>query len=106
MTTKTVEIPSKDFWFKVTDMLQHNWALITPDEKGTVTAFFISDRSGVFDHLSFPTPADAAAALTRNGFGRYADDQDAQDFIRPPSPPFREKPHPNGPIYSSGRFWI
>lgn len=105
MDTKTLDIPSTDYWFKVVDMLQQNWALITPDDQGSVTAFFISDASGVFDRLVFPAPADAAAALTRNGFARYADDPDAQDFIRPPSPPYREKPHPNGPIYSSGRFW-
>jgi hypothetical protein len=105
MDTKALKIPSTDYWFKVVDMLQQNWALITPDERGTVTVFFISDASGVFDRLSFPTIADAAAALTRNGFARYAEDQEAQDFIRPPSPPYREKAHPNGPIYSSGRFW-
>jgi hypothetical protein len=105
MNTKTLNIPSRDYWFKVTDMLQQNWALISPGDDGTVTAFFISDASGVFDRLSFPTTTDAAAALTRNGFARYAEDHEARDFIRTPSPPYREKPHPNGPIYSSGRFW-
>jgi len=28
-----------------------------------------------------------------------------QSFLSPPSPPFGSVPHPNGPIYSSGRFW-
>jgi hypothetical protein len=86
-------------------MLQHNWALVVPNDEGTTTTFFISDTSGVFDRLSFATLADAAAALARNASIRLADDEDAQEFIRPPSPLFRERPHPNGPVYSAGRLW-
>ena len=105
MSTETFDIPSTDYWFKVIEMLQQNWALITPNDAGGVTAHFIGDSSGVFDRLTFLNRGDAETALTRNGFRRYADDAHAQSFIRPPSPPFREQPHPNGPIYSSGRFW-
>lgn len=105
MTAKTLDIPGTDHWFKVVDMLQQNWALIASSAKGDVTIFFISDASHVFDRLSLPTVEDATAALQRNGFNRYADDPEDHDLIRPPSPPYREKKHPNGPIYSSGRFW-
>ena len=59
----------------------------------------------VFDDLSFAAETDAIAALERNGFVRYADDAEMQSFISPPKPPFHPGSHPNGKIYSSGRFW-
>ena len=105
MNNKTFSIPSTNYWFKVIEMLQQNWALITPNDEGTITIHFIDDTSGVFDLMTFMTQNDAETALTRNGFRQYIDDAHAQTFILPPQPPFRERPHPNGPIYSSGRFW-
>lgn len=103
---KNIEISSTDYWFKVVEMLQQNWALIdkTPDSIDC-TVYFIHDASGVFDQMRFNSEEDAHQSLTRNGFTRYADDSSAQKFIAPPLPPFTEAIHPNGPIYSSGRFW-
>ena len=100
-----VPIQSTDFWVKVVEMLQQNWALIQPHSAGGVRAYFISDTSGVFDEMAFGSEADAAEALQRNSFHRYADALDLRSFLRPPSAPFHRHPHPNGPIYSSGRFW-
>jgi hypothetical protein len=99
-----VELNNDDFWVKVVDMLQQNWAVIKP-EVGAVRVYFISDASGVFDEIAFPSAEQAADALRRNGFRRYADTLDLQSFLRPPSAPFHRRPHPNGAIYSSGRFW-
>ena len=96
-----VEIQSTGFWFTVIGMLQQNWALI--DE---LTVYFIGDTGGLFDQMEFDSIEGAETALTRNDFGRYADDQKAQQFIKPPKPPFVPRAHPNGVIYSSGRFWI
>ena len=59
----------------------------------------------MFDRLSFLSVAEAENALRRNGFARFADDKESQEFIAIPEEPFREEQHPNGPIYSSGRFW-
>jgi hypothetical protein len=99
-----LEIRSRDFWVKLVDMLQQNWALI--DESGAeCTVFFVHDASGVFDRISFQSSDDATKALSRNGFRRYTDNPDFKDFIRPPDPPYYEAGHPNGPIYSSGRYW-
>jgi hypothetical protein len=98
-------IKSDDFWVKVVEMLQQNWALIVPNAAGGVRAYFISDASNVFDEIVFSSPEDAAHALQRNGFRRYADAVDLHSFLRPPSAPFHRGAHPNGPIYSSGRFW-
>jgi hypothetical protein len=101
-----VQIQSRDYWFKIVEFLQQNWALIdeTTDVKGC-TVFFFGDTSGVFDQLFFSSVAEAQQALRRNGFARFAEDEEAQEFIAVPQPPFYEDAHPNGPIYSSGRFW-
>ncbi|WP_242333341.1 hypothetical protein [Anaeromyxobacter sp. SG66] len=100
-----IEIRSRDYWFKVIEMLQQNWALVDDDASGCATIFFFDDGAGVFDRLVLPSMADADRALIRNGFSRFAEDPEAQTFIRAPEPPFRERSHPNGRIYSSGRFW-
>lgn len=100
-----VEITTTDYWFKVVGMLQQNWALIDVSKEGCCKVYFIDDTSGVFDEMDFPSAEEAAAALHRNDFARYVEDEQAQQFIRPPEPPFYQRAHPNGPIYSSGRFW-
>ena len=105
MKEEPVEIQSRDFWFKIVEMLQQNWALIEDDPEGAVTVYFIHDASGVFDEMNFGSREDAASALRLNGFGRYEEDEEAQEFIAPPPPPIRRDEHPNGPIYSSGCFW-
>jgi len=106
MTTQTVEVSSRDFWFKVVDMLQQNWAVIETDKgKSKFIIYFVSDTSGVFDQMEFGDIAEAERQLQINGFRKYAEDRQAQNFIKPPSPPFHKSEHPNGAIYSSGRYW-
>jgi hypothetical protein len=67
--------------------------------------FFISDTSRVFDKMKFISVSRASTNLGRNGFTKYEDDKEAQKVIAPPDPPFFNKPHPNGEIYSSGKIW-
>lgn len=106
MKSEIVEITSRNYWFKVVEMLQQNWALLEPNkEKSGFTLYFISDTSGVFDQMEFETSAEAERQLRLNGFGKYAEDKQAQGFISPPPPPFLKSSHPNGAIYSSGRYW-
>lgn len=100
-----VPIKSRDFWVKIVEYLQQNWAVIEPVDANGVVVYFVEDASGVFDEMEFPSAMDAAAALRRNGFRRYAEAPDLQVFLRPPREPFHRRPHPNGAIYSSGRFW-
>lgn len=45
----TVEIVSRDYWVKIVEMLQQNWALIDESAKSRCTVFFLHDLSGVFD---------------------------------------------------------
>jgi hypothetical protein len=107
MSTRTpVPITSQDYWFKIVDMLQQNWALVDPAPDGIgVVVYFVDDRSRVFDRLTFPDVSEAQQALRRNEFQPLAEDPEAQTFLAPPLPPFFEGRHPNGPIYSSGMFW-
>ena len=91
-------------WFKVVDMLQHNWGVVIEDAAG-VTIWFFGDTNGVFDKLHYPSRADAESALSANGFSLYDEDEDAKCFISRPSDTFHAREHPNGPIYSSGRYW-
>ena len=99
-----VKIKSRDYWFKIVDFLQQNWALIDEIPDGCVV-FFFGDTSGVFDRLAFLSVEEAETALRRNGFARFTENKEAQEFIAIPKPPFYESQHPNGPIYSSKRFW-
>jgi len=103
---QTIEISNHDFWFKVVEMLQQNWAVIEAgEEKSKFILYFIGDTSGVFDQMEFDNIAEAERQLHINGFEKYADNNEAQKFIKPPSPPFHKSGHPNGAIYSSGRYW-
>lgn len=99
-----VSIESRDYWFKIVEMLQQNWALIESCGDGVIV-YFVTDLSGVFDELHFDSERAAVDVLLLNGFRRLAEDSHAASFLRPPPPPFSRQPHPNGPIYSSGRFW-
>lgn len=103
-----VDIRSRDYWVKVVDNLQQNWALIETgdDHSAEVRVFFVEDTSGVFDEMSFPSADEAMRALRNNGFDRYANDRVLQSFIVPPAPPFERSRHPNGAVYSSGRYWV
>lgn len=99
------DISSEDYWFKVVDFLQHNWAVIQPTENDGCRVHFFGDTAGIFDAIDFANSGSAESALKRNGFKRYAEDSEAQQFIAKPRVPFEMRDHPNGPIYSSGRFW-
>jgi hypothetical protein len=102
--TSDINIQSRDYWFKIVDFLQQNWALIDAVAENA-SVRFIGDDSGVFDQMEFESLQEAEQALGRNGFQRFSSHPDAASFLAPPQPPFRRRPHPNGPIYSSGRFW-
>jgi hypothetical protein len=87
---------AQDPWIKVVGMLQQNWAVIIERK---------NDGCGVFDEISFPTYKQAKMSLLRNGFSKYFDDKELQKFIELPYGEFKERSHPNGKIYSNGRFW-
>jgi hypothetical protein len=101
-----VQIRSRDYWFKIVEFLQRNWALIDDQDSGPAKVWFFGDDSGVFDELDFNSEIEASDTLLRNGFRRFVEAAESREFLRPPSPPFVRRSHPNGPVYSSGRFWM
>lgn len=101
-----VAIVSSDHWFKIVGYLQQNWALITRSADSTAVLYFIGDTGLIFDEMIFPSAAAARDALQDNGFRQYSEDTQSQAIIRPPVSPYYRHPHPNGPIYSSGRYWV
>lgn len=103
--TKAIEIRSKGIWVKVIQMLQQNWAIVETADNGEATIFFINDAGGVFDQIVIASLDEARFALIRNGFHCFNDDLNLKSFLRPPAPPFYKSQHPNGNIYSSGRYW-
>lgn len=103
---KKIQIESADYWVKVIEMLQQNWALVDFEKSKRAHVFFINDLSCVFDEMTFPSVAEANTALKQNGFRRYSEDSEMQSFLTPPPAPFHIGSHPNGKIYSSGRFWV
>ena len=92
-----VAIQSSEFWVKLVDMLQQNWALIDEGAESTARVFFVTDVSGVFDEMTFPSKNTAELSLKRNGFRLFTTED--KSFLRPPSPPYCRATHPNGPIY-------
>ena len=78
---ESVEIQSRDYWFKVVEMLQQNWALIDSLPDGSFKVLFVGDTSGVFDEIEFCSLEDAVSSLKRNGFSKYIDDPKAQKFM-------------------------
>ncbi|MEY4299652.1 MAG: hypothetical protein RIR25_888 [Verrucomicrobiota bacterium] len=103
LMSENLSIQSRDFWVKVVEVLQQNWALIEP-EGGSVTVYFIHDLGGVFDQLTFDSLREAQAVLRSNGFRRYDELLTLAEIVQPPAEPFHRTQHPDGPIYSSGRF--
>jgi hypothetical protein len=92
--SEPVGIKSTDFWVKVVEMLQQNWALIENEPGTAVRVLFVSDASGVFDEMAFPSDFAARQALSRNGFKRFADSPDLQSFLQPPPTPYHRINHP------------
>ncbi len=101
-----IELPhhEPEWWVKIVGMLQQNWALPVLWPTG-IQVLFVDDLSGVFDTIQFSGMDEARAALDWNGFSAYASDPGLKEFLLPPKLPLHEGSHPNGQIYSSGRFW-
>ncbi len=103
---EVMKIKSTDFWVKVVGFLQHNWAIIEEAEKNQFKIFFFDDLARVFDELEYKLLDDATEALNRNGFSLWEEEDDRfKEHIPKPNLPFSSDKHPNGLIYSSGRFW-
>ena len=105
MSKEVIKIQSRDYWIKIVEMLQHNWALIEENSDQSVTVYFITDASTVFGQMDFASKEEAKIGLRRNGFERYEDDPSFKRIAAPPPPPFTPYWDKTRNIYSSGKFW-
>jgi len=94
-----------DYFVKIIEMLQQNWAVIENEPSGKVRVYFLTDTSDIFDEMLFCHREEAQLALIRNGFENYSSNPELHQFLRPPSQPFHYNPFTHRPIYSSGQFW-
>jgi hypothetical protein len=104
MYTSISDELAKNPWYKIVEFLQQNWAVIVEQESSVLVVFF-GDTCGVFDEMTFDSLLVAETALKRNGFKKFMEDTGVHDLIGLPRGEFQESPHPNGRIYSSGRYW-
>lgn len=104
--TENPVVHSTQYWVKIVEFLQQNWALVDEEPDRRARIYFVNDTSGIFDEIICATIQDAHAALFRNRFLEFSTCTDLQSFLRPPPGPFHRASHPNGLIYSSGRFWV
>lgn len=109
MPEETVSLPpllptEPIWWVKVVEFLQQNWALPVPIEGG-FALLFVDDNARAFDRLDFKDEREMFEALRRNEFEEFAKTPRLQEFLRAPELPLSTRKHPNGRIYSSGRFW-
>jgi len=115
MSHQFVTINDREYWVKLVEMLQQNWALVEDNPPSGATIYFLLDNDGlnatddgsqIFDEISYPSREVACRQLARNGFQVFADtSSNLQKMLKPPPPPFYQGEHQNGRIYSSGRFW-
>ena len=114
MPKQFVTINDREYWVKLVEMLQQNWALVEDNPSSGVTIYFLLDNDGlyasddgsqIFDEISYSSREEAFDQLARNGFQVFDKFPNSNLRLRPPPPPFFLGEHPNGKIYSSGRFW-
>lgn len=103
---ENVGIRSTQYWVKIVEFLQQNWALVDQEADGRAKIYFVNDTGGIFDELTCDSINEAHDALIKNRFLVFSNCTDLQSFLSPPSGPFHRASHPNGFIYSSGRFWV
>ena len=96
---------SLDYWLKIVEMLQQNWALIEENSDQSATVYFITDASTVFDQMNFASKKEAIMGLRRNGFERYEDYPSYKTFVIPPKMPYTTHWDKSRKIYSSGKYW-
>lgn len=100
-----LEIPKLPVWFKVTGMLQQNWAVIYAPEQQQSTIYFFDDHGCVFDLLESTDTVTAARGLRLNGFMPLSEQPEFRDIAGEPRFPLT-KGRSTRPVYSSGEYWI
>lgn len=90
---ETVNLASRDYWFKIFGMLNQLWALIEPCRQDSgVTLYKIDDNSGIVDTHWFTDEGLARVYLLQHGWQRYEAAPDAWSFLVPPGGIFHFSP--------------
>ena len=100
-----LDLPKLPVWFKVTGMLQQNWAVVHASEQQQVSIYFFDDHGSVFDILEIKDAATAVWGLRLNGFRPLSEQPEFCDIAGEPSFPLT-KGSSTRPVYSSGEYWI
>ena len=106
-----LNVPRGPLWFKVTGMLNQNWAMVV--EAGAAlslaetgaTLLFFNDHGEVFDELGYPNAAQADHALAFNGFTPLNDEPGFRTMAGMPTFPLTRLDSEKRPVYSSGEYW-
>lgn len=113
---ETLDVPRGPLWFKVTGMLNQNWAMVVdrhanvsllsePLTETGATLLFFDDHGGVFDVLTYANAAQAEHALAFNGFTPLNDQPGFRAVADLPTFPLTRQPEETRPVYSSGEYW-
>lgn len=108
---ETLDAPQGQLWFKVTGMLNQNWAMVVRartaqslTETGATLLFF-DDHGAVFDELGCPNTAQGEHALAFNGFTPLNDQPGFRAVAGLPRLPLTRQDREKRPVYSSGEYW-
>lgn len=82
------EIKSTNYWFKIDEFLQANWALIEESEDAKATIFLIGATSEIFDEIHVQTLERAVDELVDNGYELYSEATQLHKCLQPPCSPF------------------
>jgi len=118
-TVEMPDLPRGPLWFKVTGMLNQNWAMVvvartaqsSTDSSAEslaetgATLLFFDDHGAVFDELSYSDAAQAEHALAFNGFTPLNDQPGFRAVAGLPRFPLTRQPGETRPVYSSGEYW-
>ena len=108
---ETLDAPQGPLWFKVTGMLNPNWAMVVQARTAQslaetrATLLFFDDHGAVFDELGYPNAAQAEHALAFNGFTPLNDQPGFRAVAGLPRLPLTRQDREKRPVYSSGEYW-
>jgi len=106
-----LDLPRGPLWFKVTGMLEQNWAMVAEASAVDSTAqtgatiLFFDDHGLVFDELQYPNAVQADHALAFNGFTPLSEQPGFRAVAGLPKFPLTRLRQFERPVYSSGEYW-
>lgn len=110
-SAQQLDLPRGPLWFKVTGMLEQNWAMVVETSavdssaQMGVTILFFDDHGLVFDELQYANALQADHALAFNGFTPLSEQPGFRTVAGLPKFPLTRLHQFERPVYSSGEYW-